>query len=1039
MKIRQVYILFIFSILLTSTLFAQKLDMELFDGLKPRSIGPAGMSGRVTAIDVVLKNTEIIYVGTASGGLWRSTSGGVDWEPIFDEQPAASIGAVAVDQNIPDIIWVGTGEGNPRNSQNSGNGVYKSIDGGRTWKFIGLDKTLNIHRIIIDPSNSNVVYVAAQGSAWGEGTERGIFKTIDAGKTWKKVLFVDEKTGAADLIMDPSNPNKLYAAMWQYRRWPWFFKSGGPSSGLYITFDGGETWQRRTDKDGIPKGELGRIGLAIARNNPKVVYALIEAKKNALYRSDDGGFKWRLVTDENVSNRPFYYHEIYIDPENENRIYNLFSIVTMSEDGGKTFQTLIPGNEVHPDHHAWWINPDNANHIIDGNDGGLAISHDKGKTWRFIGNLPLGQFYHINVDMDTPYNIYGGLQDNGSWKGPSRVFAAGGIRNSYWEEVGFGDGFDVAADLADSRYIYYMSQGGNLGRYDHITGDRKLIRPVHPEGEKLRFNWNAGFAQDPFNKTTLYYGSQYLHKSTDRGNNWSIISPDITTNDTTKQKQIDSGGLTYDVTNAENYTTILAIAPSPVKEGIIWVGTDDGNIQLTKDGGKNWENVSRYVKGFPEGSWIPQIRASTYNAEEAFVVINNYRRDDWKPYLFYTSDFGKTWKQVVKESDVSGYVLSFIQDPIEKNLFFLGTEFGLYISIDAGKTWTKWTNSYPTVSTYDLVIHPRDHDLVIGTFGRSVYIFDDIRPLRRLAREGIKLFDRKVIAFEIPDAFRFVQKQAPGLRFAAAAEYKGDNFQQGAMITYYLAPDSSQISSKVKIEIIDEGNNPVRTLFNNYEKGFNRIFWEFERKGIRFPGMPKPKENEELSGPPVLPGRYKVKITFNKNSDSTYVNVHYDPRLEINLSNLEEREMLLAELNKKIEIATLASDKLDDAVKTINLIEEKLKGKKEAEFVKVLADAKSLKETIKNLNELINQPKVQGIRTDDQKLGVKLRRAYSAITGYWDKPGESERVNLKAVDDSIFEIINKVNLFFEQNWKGFNKSVEELKIGLFEEFIPIKL
>lgn len=1038
MKIRHVNILFVLSVLLSSTLIAQKLDMELFNGLKPRSIGPAGMSGRVTAIDVVRKNTEIIYVGTASGGLWRSTSGGVSWEAIFDDQPAASIGSVAIDQNVPDIIWVGTGEGNPRNSQNSGNGVYKSIDGGRTWKFLGLDKTFNIHRIIIDPANSNLVYVAAQGSAWGEGTDRGIFKTTDAGKSWKKILYVDEKTGAADLIMDPSNPNKLYAAMWQYRRWPWFFNSGGPGSGLYVTFDGGETWQRRTDKDGLPKGELGRIGITVAKNNPKVVYALIEAKKNALYRSDDGGFKWRMITDENVSNRPFYYHEIHVDPENENRIYNLFSIVTMSEDGGKTFQTLIPGNEVHPDHHAWWINPDNANHIIDGNDGGLAISYDRGKTWRFIGNLPLGQFYHINFDMETPYNVYGGLQDNGSWKGPSRVFAAGGIRNSYWEEVGFGDGFDVSPDLADSRYIYYMSQGGNLGRYDHVTGDRKLIRPVHPEGLKLRFNWNAGFAQDPFNKTTLYYGSQYLHKSTDRGNNWSIISPDLTTNDTTRQKQLDSGGLTFDVTNAENFTTILAIAPSTVKEGVLWVGTDDGNIQLTKDGGKNWENVSRNIKDVPEGSWIPQLKASSYNSEEAFVVINNYRRDDWKPYLFHTSDFGKTWRQILKGSDVSGYVLSFIQDPVEKNLFFLGTEFGLYASIDAGKSWTKWTKGYPTVSTYDLAIHPREHDLVIGTFGRSVYIFDDIRPLRRLAREGLKLFDRKVISFEIPDTYRYVQKQAPGIRFAAAAEFKGDNIQPGAMITYYIAPDTSKKSDKVKIEIFDEENNLVRTLFNNYEKGVSRVYWGLERKGIRFPGMPKLEENEELSGSTVLPGKYKVKITFNKNFDSTYVNISYDPRLEINLSDLKGREMLLAELTNKIEIATLASDKLEGALKTINMLEEKLKGKKENEIINLLTQGKSLKEKIKVLNELINQPRVQGIRTDEQKLGVKLRRAYSIITGYWDTPGQSENVSMKIIDDSIANIIKKINLFFEQEWKFYKTNVEELKIGLFEEDVPVK-
>ncbi|NMB82660.1 MAG: hypothetical protein GYA14_12675, partial [Ignavibacteria bacterium] len=569
--------------------------------------------------------------------------------------------------------------------------------------------------------------------------------------------------------------------------------------------------------------------------------------------------------------------------------------------------------------------------------------------------------------------------------------------------------------------------------------DRKIIRPVHPEGKKLRFNWNAGFAQDPFDKTTIYYGSQYLHKSTDRGNNWIIISPDLTTNDTTKQKQLDSGGLTYDVTNAENFTTIISIAPSSVKEGVIWVGTDDGNLQLTKDGGKTWENVIKNIKGVPEGSLIPQIRASTYSAEEAFVVINNYRRDDWKPYLFYTNDFGKTWKPFVKEGDVSGYVLSFIQDPVERNLFFLGTEFGLYLSIDAGKTWTKWTNGYPTVSTYDLAIHPREHDLVIGTFGRSVYIFDDIRPLRGIAKEGLKLFDKKVVAFDIPDAYRYTQKQAPGLRFAAAAEFKGDNLQQGAMITYYLAPDTAQTNNKVKIQIYDANNNLIRTFVNKYEKGINRTFWGFERKGVRFPGSPKPTEDSEPTGPNVLPGNYKVKISLRNNVDSTFVTIKNDPRLNIDLANLLERENLINQLTSKIEVITKASDNIEGAVKTINLIEEKLKERKDTIFQKIVKDCKNLKEELKNLNELINQPRVQGIRTDEDKLAARLRRAYSALTGYYDKPGDNERISMKLVDDSINEILPKINFFFEQKWKSFRDNVEKVHINLFEDYQPLKL
>lgn len=444
------FIILYFIVIATYNLFAQPLNVEKLHGLKARSIGPAGMSGRVTAIDVVQKNPSIIYVGTASGGLWKTTSGGIDWKPIFDTMKVASIGAIAIDQNIPDVIWVGTGEGNPRNSQTSGNGIYKSLDGGKTWIHLGLENSRNIHRIIIDPRNSDVVYAGVQGSAFGDSDERGVFKTTDGGKTWQKILYVNERTGIADLVMDPSNPNKLFAAMWEFRREPWFFTSGGKGSGLYVTFDGGKTWTKKTDKDGLPSGELGRIGIAIARSNPEIVYALIEAKVNALYKSTDGGFNWFKVSDKNIGDRPFYYAEIYVDPKNENRIYNIYTQVSVSEDGGKTFNILI--SKIHPDHHAFYIHPENPNFLIDGNDGGLAISYDRGKTWRFVENLPVAQFYHINVDNDFPYNVYGGLQDNGSWKGPSRVFNYLGISNFDWQEVGFGDGFDVLPDPDDSRF-----------------------------------------------------------------------------------------------------------------------------------------------------------------------------------------------------------------------------------------------------------------------------------------------------------------------------------------------------------------------------------------------------------------------------------------------------------------------------------------------------------------------------------------------------------------------------------------------------------
>ena len=573
-------------LLIQMSLAAQNFSTELLKDMKPRSIGPGGMSGRVTSIDVVHDNTDIMYVGTASGGLWKSESGGVKWEPIFENEATASIGAVAIQQSNPSVIWAGTGEGNPRNSLNGGYGIYRSLDGGHSWDLMGLEKTRHIHRILIDPTNPNIVYVGAIGSPWGAHKERGVFKTVDGGKTWSKVLFSNNNTGVGDMVMDPTNPNKLIVALWEHKREPWFFNSGGEGSGIFITHDAGKTWEKRTEKDGLPEGELGRIGLAIAKNKPTIVYALIEAKKNALYKSTDGGFSFIKVNDkDDIGNRPFYYSDIFVDPQNENRIYSVFTYVNVSEDGGKNFKQLMPAygvdNGVHPDHHAWWIHPSNGNFMIDGNDGGMNITRDGGKTWRFIGNLPVAQFYHIAVDNELPYNVYGGMQDNGSWRGPAYVWRSQGIRNDYWQEISFGDGFDVLPDPDNSRYGWSMSQQGYVNRYDWKTGNNYTVRPIHPDPNiKLRFNWNAAIHIDPFDNNTIYFGSQFVHKSTDKGLTWKLISGDLTTNDPEKQKQNESGGITMDATGAENHTTILVIEPSPMEQNMLWVGTDDGKGAL---------------------------------------------------------------------------------------------------------------------------------------------------------------------------------------------------------------------------------------------------------------------------------------------------------------------------------------------------------------------------------------------------------------------------------------------------------------------------
>lgn len=1053
-------LLTIVTILISTNLFAQQIDMKLFEDMKPRAIGPAGMSGRVTTIDVVTNDPEIIYVGTASGGLWRSTNAGISWTPLFDEQPAAAIGAVAIDQNVPDIIWVGTGEGNPRNSQSSGNGIYKSIDGGKSWKFLGLEKSRNIHRIIIDPGNSDVVYVGSQGSAWGEGEQRGVFKTIDGGKSWQKVLYVNEKTGIADLVIDPSNPNKLVAAMWEYRRWPWYFESGGKGSGLYVTFDGGNNWEKRTEKDGLPSGNLGRIGLAIAPSNPKIIYALIEAKKNGFYKSTDGGFNWKKTTDKNIGGRPFYYADIYVDPQNENRIYNISSEVDLSIDGGETFSKLVPwwerstgDNYVHPDHHALWIHPDDPNYIINGNDGGLNISHDRGNTWRFVNNLPLAQFYHINVDMEWPYNIYGGMQDNGSWRGPNRVLRRGGIRNSYWEELSFGDGFDVVPKPDNSRFGYSMSQGGSLYRYDFITGNLQDIQPYHPEDKPLRFHWNAGIAQDPFNNESIFYGSQYLHKSNDMGNSWKIISPDLTTNDSTKQKQLESGGLTYDVTDAENHTTILSIAPSPLKEGIIWVGTDDGNVQLTKDGGKSWTNLIANINDAPKNGWVAQIQASTYNEAEAFVVINNYRQDDWTPYLFYTSDFGKSWRNLANSKQLDGYTLSFVQDFEVPELMFLGTEFGLYISLDAGKNWTKWTQGFPTVSTMDMIIHPRENDLVIGTFGRAAYVLDDITPLRNMARNSKSIFEAKAKLFQIPDSYITLWRQPNGARFVADGEFKGQNKSDGTMITYYLNPDTTKVKkdemkessdkqdedlkteekkkeNKVVFEVFDSNGEKIRTFKREPKKGINRFFWGQEMAGFRFPTQSKPKKDaDEPGGMTVLPGEYLIKMSYDGIVDSSSAIINYDPRVEVNLADMKARLMLVDSFKVIIEPFTEVMDNIRDAENSLEIIAKLTKEKDE--FDDLEKKGKEISKKIKELLEIVNQKDVQGIRRDPTRLGSRISNAYYTIAGSDEAPGEKEQLRLKHLKKYIGDALLKMNSFLDSEWKEYKTDVQNSGLTFF--------
>lgn len=1048
--------LFLLLALLPLLTFAQPLDMELLKGIKPRSIGPAGMAGRITAIDVVNSRPEVIYVGSASGGLWKSESGGIAWEPIFDDQSTASIGAVAIQQSNPSVIWVGTGEGNPRNSLNGGDGIYKSLDGGKSWTKMGLEKTRNIHRIVVDAQNPNTVYAGAIGSPWGIHPERGVFKTTDGGKTWRKILYVNDKTGAADLVMDPSNPNKLMVAMWEHYRQPWFFTSGGEGSGLYITYDGGDTWKKRTSEDGLPEGNLGRIGLAIARSNPDVVYALIESKKNALFKSEDGGFKWAKVNDKSeIGNRPFYYSELFVDPVNENRLYTIFTYVNVSNDGGRSFEELMPAYNttrgVHPDHHAWWVHPTDPNYIIEGNDGGLNISRDRGKTWRFVQNLPVAQFYHIAVDNEYPYNVYGGMQDNGSWAGPAYVWKAQGIRNSYWQEVSFGDGFDVVPDKENSRYGYSMAQEGWVGRYDLKTGYFEYIKPQAPGLDtRLRFNWNSAIGQDPFEEGTIYFGSQFVHKSTDHGQTWEVISPDLTTNDKDKQKQDESGGLTMDATGAENYCTILAITPSPVEKGVLWVGTDDGNIQLTRDGGNSWNNVGVNIKNLPENAWIPQIQASGKNAGEALVIANNYRNFDFTPYAYRTRNYGKTWERIVDETDAKGYTLSIIQDPVEPRLMFLGTDDGLYISIDEALTWTKWTNEYPTVNTMDMVIHPREHDLVIGTFGRAAYVMDDIRPLRALATSGKEVLNKKIHLFEPPTAYLATIQQPTGSRFGADAMFNGVNRQTGAMISYVIntpkkedKPDKTEEEKpsgldSLRLEVFGASGDLIRTLTVKVpeDNGLSRMYWGLDEKGVASFTRKELDGKREPGGTDVLPGTYSLKLTYAGETVEAAIEVKFDPRLEVTFEELKAKHDTLKALESDKELALGRVEQLKSKLKIADELIKRMKEKDEAGFKDQIALSKTAKDTINALlnNYLGKEDDRQGITADQTNtVSSHYGDAYFYVSNGLRAPTRSEVELIQRFRTTMESANAKADAYLADEWPLYRKEMEALDLSPFKD------
>ena len=1068
---------------------AVDIDPSLLAGMQARAIGPAGMSGRIADVAAIPGDPNTMYVGASTGGLWKSIDGGLTFEPIFDDQPVAAIGAVTIDPSNDDVVWVGTGEGNLRNSVSIGNGIYRSRDAGRTWEYLGLPESERIHRIHVHPRNSDVVYVAVTGKLWGDSQERGVYRTRDGGKNWERVLFVNERTGASDLAIDPSNPLKLIAAMHEFRRTPDFFESGGPGSGLYVTVDGGDTWERITPEDGLPEGDLGRIGVAFAPSAPHLVYAFVEAKKNGFYRSTDGGFTWkRTKAQANFGNRPFYYADVRVDPDHPDRVYSLWSLVSVSDDGGDSFRVLMPWDTAHPDHHAMWIDPTDGRFMINGNDGGVYISTDRGETWRFVSNLPVAQFYHIAVDQETPYNLYGGMQDNGSWKGPSEVWENAGIRNHHWREVSFGDGFDTRPMPDDPTRGYSMSQEGFLYRWDTDTGEVRSIRPAAPDGvERLRFNWNAGLAQDPFDPDVIYYGSQFVHRSDDRGLSWEAISPDLTTNKPEWQRQERSGGLTFDVTGAENFTTIVAIAPSPLERGVIWVGTDDGRVHVTRDGGETWTSVEDRVKGVPKNTWVPHIAPSPHDAGTAFVAFDNHRRSDITPYVYKATEYGRRW-QDLSSDQLEGYALVVEQDLVDPELLFAGTEFGLYVSLNGGGDWFRWTHGVPTCSVMDLVVHPREHDLVLGTHGRSAYVLDDIRPLRALDAE---VMAKPLHLFEIPPAQQYWVQQTAGERFPAATEFRGENAPYGAMISFVVdgeqlahpdaevqeqrreaerasATKSTEESdegadakpvkkpTKVEIEILDTDGERVRKFDQDVKLGLNRITWNLRSDPFR--SAPTSSEDDDWfgvgTGPEVLPGTYTVVLRFGDEEARGTVEVLADPRVDFTATdrraNWDARQRVgkvqetLAEALQRIVDARADAQDVMDRIERVRR-EARIEG---AEWdddtdapMHELAEA--VKEFRKGLKELETT-----IRFDDEVEGIQggvkpwseVSTAGWFLASTWDRPSPEAMEHVARAESMAREAIAGVNAFFAEQYPAFRaKVVEATELVRWPEMEPIEM
>ena len=995
-------------------------------GLGARNIGSATMSGRISAIAGAREPSGklTLFVGAASGGVWKSDDSGTRFRPVFDEQPVQSIGAIALDPKNTKNVWVGTGESWTRNSVSIGDGIYKSADGGETWARVGLENSERIARIVVSPKSSDTVYAAVPGALWSDSPDRGLYRTTDGGKSWQLILKgANLSTGCTDIALHPSDPNVIFAAMWDFRRKGWEYRSGGSgpdkpsSSGLFRSADGGATWTEITPENnkGFPKKPYGRLAVTIAPSNPKRVYAFVESPESALFVSDDGGLTWEKRDKSNwMVWRPFYFANLIVDPKNPDRVFKTDGALILSEDAGKSFATIGGFAGAHGDVHDVWIDPTNPQTVIAGDDGGIWYSYNGGSKWWKGDNLPVSQFYHVSLDDNDPYRVYGGLQDNSSWVGDSQY--PGGITNSRWENMYNGDGFWMFQDPSDPDYIYCEYQGGFMGRVNRYTHEARVIQPTPNYKEKLRYNWNAPIALSPTDKSVVYVGAQFLFRSRDHGQNWERISPDLTTNDPEKQKQEQSGGVTIDNSSAEMHTTIYSISESPKNKSLIWVGTDDGNLQLTRDGGKTWSNVVGNVPGLPKNSWVSWVQASNFDAGTAYAAFDRHTFGDMAPYVFRTNDYGKTWTPLVTPNDaktVRGYAHVIKEDLVKANLLFLGTEFGLWISIDQGKTWAQFKgNHFPAVAVRDLAVHPRDHDLVLGTHGRGIWIVDDISPLRALTPDML------------PQEATFVSARPVQQRIEASggwangdAVFVGNNPPDAAVITYYQR--SRHLFGKLKLEVLDASGRVIDELPASKRPGLNRVIWSMREKPPRVPPAAQIAFGG-ARGPRLLPGTYTVRLTKAGKVSETKLNVGLDRRAKFSLADRK------AQFDAAMKVRALFGDE--------SALMDRLLGMR-AELAKAGANLPESDALRKNLTDF--DAKIDSVRkkivatteggaiTGEERLREHTDQLYTALLSYEGKPGGYHLAYIEALRRELQDITQEFEQLIAKELTGLNEQLKD--------------